>query len=91
MLRNRSRSTGISGHDRRNTDIETTVNDVSFFKHHRKVEHREGTSTYELAGLKKSIYTLIDLCEILLGCAGAIWRFRAASMTPVRCSVICNA
>ena len=48
--------------------IETTVNDVSFFKHHRKVEHREGSSTYELAALKKSIYSLIDLREILLGC-----------------------
>ena len=24
--------------------IETTVNDVSFFKHHRKVEHRGGTA-----------------------------------------------
>lgn len=48
--------------------IETTVNDVSFFKHHRKVEHREGSSTRELAGVKKSIYSLIDLREILLGC-----------------------
>lgn len=48
--------------------IETTVNDVSFFKHHRKVEHRDGHSTRELAGLKKSIYSLIDLREILLGC-----------------------
>jgi len=48
--------------------IETTVNDVSFFKHHRKVEHRDGHSTRALAGLKKSIYSLIDLREILLGC-----------------------
>jgi len=48
--------------------IETTVNDVSFFKHHRKVEHRDGHSTRELAGLKKSIYSLIDLRDILLGC-----------------------
>src|SRR5260370_36008821 len=28
--------------------IETTINDVSFFKHHRKVEHKNGQSTYEL-------------------------------------------
>jgi hypothetical protein len=48
--------------------IETTTNDVSFFKHHRKVEHREGPSTRELAPVKKSIYSLIDLCAILLGC-----------------------
>lgn len=48
--------------------IETTINDVSFFKHHRKVEHKDGTTTRELAPLKKSIYSLIDLREILFGC-----------------------
>jgi hypothetical protein len=48
--------------------IETTANDVSFFKHHRKVEHREGPPTREFAPVKKSIYSLIDLREILLGC-----------------------
>ena len=48
--------------------VETTVNDVSFFKHHRKVEHREGPATRELAPLKKTIYSVIDLREILLGC-----------------------
>jgi hypothetical protein len=48
--------------------IETTTNDVSFFKHHRKVEHRNGPPTRELAPVKKSIYSLIDLREILLGC-----------------------
>jgi hypothetical protein len=48
--------------------IETTTNDVSFFKHHRKVEHRQGPPTRELAPVKKSIYSLIDLREILYGC-----------------------
>ena len=48
--------------------IETTTNDVSFFKHHRKVEHRKGPATRALAPVKKSIYSLIDLREILLGC-----------------------
>jgi len=48
--------------------VETTVNDVSFFKHHRKVEHKGGRDTREWAPLKKSIYSLIDLREILLGC-----------------------
>ena len=48
--------------------IETTSNDISFFKHHRKVEHRDGHSTRELASVKKSIYSLIDLREIMLGC-----------------------
>ena len=48
--------------------IETTANDVSFFKHHRRVEHRQGPSSRELAPLKKTIYSLIDLRDILLGC-----------------------
>jgi hypothetical protein len=48
--------------------IETTTNDVSFFKHHRKVEHRQGPPTRALAPVKKSIYSLIDLREILFAC-----------------------
>ena len=48
--------------------IETTTNDVSFFKHHRKVEHRQGRPTRALAPVKKSIYSLIDLREILFAC-----------------------
>jgi hypothetical protein len=44
--------------------IETTTNDLSFFK----VEHRAGPPTRELASVKKSIYCLIDLREILIGC-----------------------
>ncbi len=48
--------------------IETTTNEVSFFKHHRKVEHRNGPPTRALAAVKKSIYSLIDLREILFGC-----------------------
>jgi hypothetical protein len=48
--------------------IETTTNNVSFFKHHRKVEHRNRPPTRGLAPVKKTIYSLIDLREILLGC-----------------------
>src|SRR3954469_14533903 len=48
--------------------IEITANDVSFFKHHRKVEHRNGPPTRALAPVKKSTYSLIDLRERLLGC-----------------------
>lgn len=48
--------------------IETTTNDVSFFKHHRKVEHRDGHATRELAAAKNSIYSVINLHQILLGC-----------------------
>ena len=58
--------------------IETTTNDVSFFKHHRKVEHRDRHTTRELAPLKKSIYSLIDLREILLGCNRRYLEFLSA-------------
>jgi DNA-binding MarR family transcriptional regulator len=45
--------------------IETTVNDVTFFKHHRRVEHRDGTWEMKTAPLKKSIYSLSALSELL--------------------------
>jgi hypothetical protein len=48
--------------------LETTTNDVSFFKHHRKVEHRDKSSTFELAPVKKSIYSLQVMRDILLAC-----------------------
>lgn len=64
--------------------IETTTNDVSFFKHHRKVEHRDGPSTRELAPLKKSIYRLIDLREILLGCNRRYLEFLSTLEDPSR-------
>ncbi|MBE0540184.1 MAG: MarR family transcriptional regulator [Verrucomicrobia bacterium] len=41
--------------------LECTVNDVTFFSHHRKVEHRDGPATYAVAPLKKSIFSLRDL------------------------------
>jgi len=45
--------------------IETTANDVSFFKHYRKVEHRGGEGEMKVAPLKKSIYSLPVLCELM--------------------------
>lgn len=48
--------------------VETTVNDVPFFKRHRKVEHRHQPDTPELTPLEKTIYSLIDLREILFDC-----------------------
>ena len=59
--------------------IETTSNDVSFFKHHRKVEHRNGAPTRALAAVKKSIYSLIDLRASALTASGASIRFAARS------------
>lgn len=46
--------------------IETTVNNVSFFKHYRKVEHRDGTESRKLAPMKKGIYSLTALGHLLL-------------------------
>ena len=45
--------------------IETTSNDVGFFKHRRKVEHRDGTSEMKIAPVRKSIYSLPDLADLL--------------------------
>jgi len=58
--------------------LETTTNDVSFFKHHRKVEHRDRHTTRELAPMKKTIYSLIDLREVLLGCNRRYLEFLSA-------------
>jgi hypothetical protein len=45
--------------------IETTVNDVSFFRHHRTVEHRDGTTETKLAPMQKTIYSLAPLRDLL--------------------------
>lgn len=45
--------------------LECTANDVTFFQHYRKVEHRDGPPTYQVAALKKSIYSLGDLAGLL--------------------------
>ena len=45
--------------------IEATSNDITFFHHHRKVVHRDGSSEYKVAALKKSIYSLTDLAELM--------------------------
>ena len=79
-IKHRFAKTGVKMYDKfgRVLRLETTTNDVSFFKHHRKVEHRDGHATRELAGLKKSIYSLIDLREILLGCNRRYLEFLSA-------------
>jgi hypothetical protein len=45
--------------------IETVVNDVSFFKHHRTVEHRDGTRERKLAPVKKTLYSLGVMAELM--------------------------
>lgn len=79
-IKHRFGKTGVKMYDKfgRVLRLETTTNDVSFFKHHRKVEHRDGHATRELAGLKKTIYSLIDLREILASCNRRYLEFLSA-------------
>lgn len=44
--------------------IETTVNDVTFLKHHREVVHRNNTREMKLAPMKKTIYSLPPLSQL---------------------------
>lgn len=44
--------------------VECTANDVTFFKHYRKVEHRDGPPTYQVAALKKSLFSRGDLAGL---------------------------
>lgn len=48
--------------------IETVANDVSFFKHHRTVEHRDGSSETKLAPVRKTLYSLGVLSGIFGAC-----------------------
>jgi len=45
--------------------IEVTSCDVLFFRHHRRVVHRNGTSSYMVAPVRKTIYGLGDLRKLL--------------------------
>jgi hypothetical protein len=45
--------------------LETTTNDLSFFKHYREVEHRDGRKVKQLAGVQKTIYSLGVMRELL--------------------------
>jgi hypothetical protein len=62
--------------------IETTVNDVSFFKHHREVVHRNGTSSLQLAAVRKTIHSLSLLAAILGGCNRRYLQFLATLEDP---------
>jgi len=45
--------------------LEMTTYDVSFFKHYRQVVHQDGTKEQCLAVMKKSIYSLRDLAQLM--------------------------
>lgn len=58
--------------------IETTTHDVSFFKHYREVIHRNGTASQKEASMKKNIYSLKPLKEILVASNGRYLEFISA-------------
>ena len=58
--------------------IETTVNDVSFFKHYRTVEHRDGSTSQEQASMKKNIFSLPILSELMRAANGRYLEFISA-------------
>jgi hypothetical protein len=62
--------------------IETTVNNVSFFKHYRKVLHRDGTTTTCWTTMKKSIYSLPALRELLSAANQRYLKFLSSIATP---------
>jgi len=62
--------------------IETTVNDLTFFKHYREVEHRDGTKETQWASMQKTIYSLPALREILEAANGRYLEFLSAIEDP---------
>jgi hypothetical protein len=62
--------------------IEVTVNDVSFFKHHREVQHRDGSRELKDAPMKKTIYSLPALREQLLAANQRYLKFISAIEIP---------
>jgi hypothetical protein len=62
--------------------IETTVNDLTFFKHYREVEHRDGTKETKWASMQKTIYSLPALREILVAANRRYLEFLSAIEDP---------
>jgi len=62
--------------------VECTANDVTFFQHHRPVEHRDGTTEFKLAPVRKSIYSLPVLRELLGAATARYLDFLAAIEDP---------
>ena len=62
--------------------LETTVNDVSFFQQYRQVHHRNGTTSKKFAKMKRTIYSLPPLAEILQAVNLRYLKFISAIDTP---------
>ncbi len=61
--------------------IETSVADVSFFRHYRQVHHRDGSTSLKWASMKKTIYSLPALQEQLLAANQRYLKFISAIET----------
>jgi len=62
--------------------IETTVNDVSFFPQYREVCHRDGTRETKWTRMKKTIYSLAPLREVLVAANRRYLEFISEIETP---------
>ncbi|MBU2447559.1 MAG: MarR family transcriptional regulator [Bacteroidetes bacterium] len=62
--------------------IEPTVNQVSFFKQYRQVNHRDGSTSMRWAPMKKTIYSLSPLQETLLAANQRYLKFISEIDTP---------
>ncbi len=91
-------STSIKMYDKQGCvlRIECTTSDVSFFKHHREVKHRDGTREMKHADMKKTIYSLGALAEQMQMCNKRYlsfisqWRDHSKERTDLRkitCSI----
>jgi hypothetical protein len=62
--------------------IETTVNDVAFFKQYRAVRHRDGEQETKWAPMKKTLYSLAPLQALLQAANRRYLGFLSAIETP---------
>jgi hypothetical protein len=62
--------------------VETTCNNVTFFRHHRRVEHRDGGYEYKVAAVRKTIYSLPDLISIMSACNKRYLDFLSTLVDP---------
>jgi len=62
--------------------LEGTINDVSFFTHYRSVEQKDGTTVTKWASMKKSIYSLTALRDVMAACNARYLEFISAIDDP---------
>lgn len=79
-IKHRMGSASIKMYDKfsRVLRIETTLNDTTQFRHYRSVEQRDGSKISKVAPVKKYIYSLKPLADILWQCNKRYLNFIAA-------------